>query len=261
MPEVWYPRARRNPGAAAGYTRGTNAMRAMKAHYTVGVNSDDLIRREGLAQFLVTRAGEVIQYAEVDALCWDSGEWNDQGPGVEIEYYEPQDGDVIFTDAARDATAELVHWLHDTWGVPEDYYDGPRIQKGTWTGWISHRSLIQTQQHSDYWPQADWDAMVRPAPVPVTPPQEDPMAAALNYNGQLTSFYVNTNGDVCEKWYDGSAWKGAVLAQGGRVGAEVSIVRGWDNNKDRLDLFVEADKGGVLHCWYIPGQAFASELL
>lgn len=164
MPNPWYPRAVRDRGAAAGYTRGRNRTRSVKCHYTVGRDSWALIRDEGLAQWLVTRDGTVAQFAECDALCYDSGEWNDDGPGIEIEYYDEPD---IFTDEARDATAALVHWLHDEWKFPLDYYDGDRLPEGTWQGFIAHRSLQQSQPHSDYWPRADWDRMVTAAPSPV----------------------------------------------------------------------------------------------
>jgi hypothetical protein len=129
-------------------------MRSVKCHYTAGYNSDDLIRNQGLAQWLITRGGQIIQYAEADALCWDSGEWNDDGPGIEIEA-APQYGQTIFTVASRDSTRALCRWLHDEWGMPLDYHDGPRLPEGSWLGFISHRSLQQSQPHSDYWPAED----------------------------------------------------------------------------------------------------------
>lgn len=156
MPDPWYPRAERHYGAASGYTRGRNRMRTVKCHYTAGVNSDALIANQGLAQWLVTRAGDVYQYAEADALCYDSGEFNDDGPGCEIEFWQE---DVIFTDAARTATAGLVHWLATEWGVPLAYYDGARVAEGEWSGFIAHRALQQSQPHGDFWPVSDWVAM------------------------------------------------------------------------------------------------------
>lgn len=143
-----YPGAIWKPGAAAGYTRGRNRMRSVKCHYTAGRDSDDLIRNQGLAQWLVTRDGRVIQYAEADALCHDSGEWNDDGPGIEIEYLDEPD---IFTPEAYTATAGLVEWLISL-GIPGDFYDGPRLAEGTFSGFITHRSLQQSQPHSDWWP-------------------------------------------------------------------------------------------------------------
>lgn len=173
MPDPWYPDAIVDLGAAAGYTRGRNRVRSVKCHYTVGRDSWALIRDDGLAQFLVTRDGTVAQYAEVDALCYDSGEWNDDGPGIEIEYLDEPEG--IFTDAARDATAGLIDWLHTEWDVPLDYWDGARLPEGTWSGFIAHRSLQQSDPHSDYWPRQDWDRMVTAAPSPVRNESEGSM--------------------------------------------------------------------------------------
>jgi len=158
MEELWYPKAERDPGRAAGYTRGRTRMFSVKCHYTAGYNSWGLIRDQGLAQWLVTRDGRVIQFCEADALCWDSGEWNDDGPGIEIEYRDEPEG--MFTDAARQATSELIHWLNVEWGLPLNYYDGPRIPEGSHNGFIAHRAIIQSQPHGDFWPQEDWDLMV-----------------------------------------------------------------------------------------------------
>jgi len=214
MSEPVYPGASWEPGAAAGYNRGRNRMRTVKCHYTVGVNSGSLIRNQGLAQWLVDRDGTIHQYAECDAICWDSGEFNDDGPGIEIEYYEPHDGDAIFTDAARDATAGLVHWLHNEWGVPLDYYDGPRVAEGAFSGFIAHKSLQQRPdlQHYDYWPREDWDRMVSGAPPePTPPPRKRALMAGflvLGIDGQSVYVYdpnthssclMHTN-EVLEAW-------------------------------------------------------------
>lgn len=158
MPDPWYPHARRNPGIRAGYTSGViSPMDTVKCHFTAGTSSEGLIRNQGLAQFLISRNGEVVQFAEANAVCWDSGEWNDDGPGIEIEFYQE---DEIFTDAARTSCAGLVKWLSSEWGIPLHYYDGLRIPENTYRGFISHRALIQSQPHGDFWPITDWEAMV-----------------------------------------------------------------------------------------------------
>lgn len=165
-----YPGAIWVGGHAAGYTLGRTGMTTVKCHYTVGRNSDP-IGQQGYFQWLVSRDGTIRQYAEADAQCWDSGEWNGTGPGIEIEYLPGAD-DAIFTDEARAATGELVKWLVDEWGIPPTYYDGPRVDQPH-GGFISHRSLIQSEEHNDYWPREDWDTMLAPpAPPPPAPPEE-----------------------------------------------------------------------------------------
>lgn len=146
-----YPAAVWRPGVNAGYRAGRTAVTSVVCHYTVGVDSAPIGDR-GYFNFLVRRDGEVVQFAEVDAVCWHAGSpWNGLGPGVEVEYHPSYDGDEIFTSAAYAATARLVEWLHDEWGVPFDFYDGSRI--AAWQGFITHRSLIQTGDlHSDWWP-------------------------------------------------------------------------------------------------------------
>lgn len=181
MPEPRYPEAVWDPGVNAGYRAGRNVITTAVCHYTVGRDSRPIGRR-GYFQFLVSRDGTVTQFAEADAVCWHAGTpWNFRGPGIEVEYL---DEDVIFTPAADRATGELVGWLHAEWGVPLDFYDGPRIN--SWSGFITHRSLIQTgDAHSDYWPYL---------PLPDVAPED---SEEMN-----SSLIKDTAGDVWVYDYD-----------------------------------------------------------
>jgi hypothetical protein len=157
-----YPGAVWRPGTNAGYRAGRNSMETAVCHYTVGRNSRPIGDR-GFFQFLISRDGEVTQFAEADAVCWHAGDpWNRRGPGIEIEYL---DEDTIFTDAQLEACADLIAWLP----IPEVFYDGPRV--GSHVGFITHRSLLQSgDAHHDYWPEEDWAAMTAPVvPVPAPP--------------------------------------------------------------------------------------------
>ena len=149
------------PGAAAGYTKGRTQMRTVVAHFTVGRDSTQ-IGLNGYFHWLVGRDGTIKQFAEVDALTWHVGDWNPYGPGIEVEYLPGVD-DTIFTDAARDACGGLVRWLIDEWGFPPVYYDGPRVPP-VYDGFIAHRS-VQGGDHTDYWPQEDWAAMLADPPT------------------------------------------------------------------------------------------------
>lgn len=158
-----YPGAVWRPGVNAGYASGRAAMTAVVCHYTVGKQSDPIGAR-GYFNFLVRRNGEIVQFAEADAVTWHAGNWNTRGPGIEVEYLDEPD---IFTPEAHQATAGLVEWLISL-GVPDQFYDGPRIADHH--GFITHRSLIQTgDAHHDYWPD-----LPRLAPPPA-PTQEQPM--------------------------------------------------------------------------------------
>lgn len=151
MPNPIYPGATWMPGRNAGYAAGRTPVRSVVCHQTIGVNSTG-IGLQGYYQFQVNRDGTVYQFAETDAVCWHAGSpWNGYGPGVEVEYHPAYD-DEPWTPAQRDAVAHLCQWLHDEWGVPYDFYDGPRTNSHT--GFITHRSLIQTgDSHSDWWPE------------------------------------------------------------------------------------------------------------
>lgn len=164
MPNAIYPGADWNPGAHANYEAGQTDVRAVVCHYTVGRDSTG-IGLQGTFNFLVSRDGRIQQFSPVDAQDWHCGEANWVGPGIEIEFLDELEG--VFTDAARDATSGLIHWLASEWGVALDYYDGPRIPPPDMHGFVAHRSIQQSEGHSDYWPREDWDRMVAGAsPAP-----------------------------------------------------------------------------------------------
>lgn len=149
----WCPYATRVAGRFADYGAGRIAnLTTGLAHYTVGKNSIGTCGE--YFQILAARDGTLFQGAPVDAVNWGSGDpWNGCSVHCEVEYLPGVD-DTVFTDVQRDAVQAFAHWLHDEWGVPLDYYDGPRIPAHT--GWISHRSLIQTgDYHNDFWPADD----------------------------------------------------------------------------------------------------------
>jgi hypothetical protein len=124
-------------------------MRLVVCHYTVGRDSTTVGDR-GFFHFLVRRDGEVVQFAEADAVCWHAGPANQWGPGIEVEYLDEPEG--IFTAEAYAATARLVEWLIGL-GIPDAFYDGPRIDTSGFSGFITHRSIAQSDAHSDYWPE------------------------------------------------------------------------------------------------------------
>lgn len=175
MPNVWYPPAVRDPGINVGYHAGRTPMVTAVCHYTVGRDSRP-IGRQGYFHFLISRDGQVTQFCEADAVAWHAGDpWNGRGPGIEVEYLDEPD---IFTPEAADACGRLNSWLSSEWGIPLNFYDGPR--RSDWAGFITHRSLIQTgDSHSDYWPYLPTGA------APPLPPMEDTMWLILDTATQL----------------------------------------------------------------------------
>src|SRR5215831_15802046 len=130
MPDPRYPQAFWNPGAAAGYAHGRTTMETVVCHYTVGRDSTG-IGLQGYFHFLVARDGGVQQFCETDAVAWHAGDpWNGRGPGVEIEYLESVDGpmpDNLWTPQQASAAGQLCGWLEQEWGIPAQFYDGPRV--------------------------------------------------------------------------------------------------------------------------------------
>lgn len=66
-------------------------MEIVKVHATAGNDSYNVVKNgvydapSTLAQWLVPVDGPTRQFTEADALCYDSGPYNDDGPGIEIE--------------------------------------------------------------------------------------------------------------------------------------------------------------------------------
>lgn len=144
-----YPDAVWRPGQNAGYRAGRNQLRLCVCHYTVGRDSTAIGER-GYFHWLVRRDGEVVQFAEADAITWHAGEANSYGPGIEVEYLPGADDD-LWTPAAYQATGRLVDWLINL-AIAPTFYDGPRVDPAGVTGFITHRSIRQTDGHSDWWP-------------------------------------------------------------------------------------------------------------
>ena len=277
MPDEWFPAAVRDPGAAAGWAKGRTPVRTVICHFTVGRDST-AIGRQGYFHWLVRRDGEIVQFCETSALSWHAGnEGNPLGPGIEVEFLPGADDD-IFTDDARRACGDLVRWLNTEWGVELVYFDPvERMPLPLPNGFIAHRSL-PNQDHTDWWPRDDWDRMTGAVPPPPIPPIPDDLGAAmsatsLNYNGQLTTFRVDSKGRLIETWWAGDRWATLFLAGPGTTPIGRShcyakavsklapaVTRDW-TTPGRLDVFAQTTDGRLVHAWYVPGSPFESELI
>lgn len=167
-----YPAAVWRPGKNAGYAAGRNRMQLAVCHYTVGRASEPIGDR-GYFHFLVARDGTVTQFAEADAITWHAGTANQWGPGIEVEYLPGEDDD-LWTPAAYQACAGLVEWLIGL-GIPDAFYDGDRIDPGTFSGFLTHRSVKQPDAHSDWWPD-----LPRTAATPPAPKEDDDMGRLVH---------------------------------------------------------------------------------
>jgi hypothetical protein len=234
MPETIYPGAEWVPGRNAGYNSGRSNMAAAVCHYTVGRDSS-AIGRDGYFHWLIARDGHIQQYAEADAVTWHCGEANYVGPGIEIEFLDEPEG--VFTDAARDACAGLIHWIHEQYGIPLEMYDGPRIPPEAMITFVTHRSIQQSEGHSDYWPQADWDRMVAGA-TPAPPTTEgDRMNPELMADRDGVVYVYDANAHTKTR-VDGPATLDAIVAVWSLHGVRTTIADS-DAARDLLKGAVE----------------------
>lgn len=153
-----------DPGDFAGYEEGRTLMRAVKLHYTAGRYPGDYsVGKRGYFQFYVPKTLPAVQFAEADALCWDSGEWNNEGPGIEFERLDDSEP---LTGYQIEAGGRIIRWLHEVWGVPLVFYDGDHDAVRGFSGFVTHRSIPRPNDHVDYIDEADWLRMTAPAAPP-----------------------------------------------------------------------------------------------
>lgn len=158
---MWDPGAIHDPGLNANYRRGRVSRQCNKAHFTVGRDSRALIRDRGLATYLFPKFGRRIQFAPIDAVCSDSCEWGDEGPGFEVErmgWHEP------FTADQTREVGEALRFSNAVLGIPLDsFHDGARLPIGSpFRGTVNHGSLIHNacDMHSDGWTRGEFNAAI-----------------------------------------------------------------------------------------------------
>lgn len=267
---AWYPEAERRPGARSGPSIPKSRMEVVKLHYTVGINSIPIGER-GYFTFLIARSGKVYQFAEVQNVCWDSGEWNDAGPGIEFEYYPISDGgeENIVNPAMAASGAKLIAWLSATYGFPLVYHDQPRIPEGSWRGYISHRSLQQSVAHHDYITRAQWNSMTTAASVPIPDlsglfNQEPSMPKQVQYNKTSHTFYVTPSGRLRHDWWTGRAWTHDYPAEIEVPSARFQVdqtldVKVFPFSENPIDVYAIGKLGEFVHPFYT-GKVWRTEV-
>lgn len=151
------PGAILDPGAHWSYQAGYTSCALDVWHYTVGNDSRALIRDRGLAAILVRDEG-FYQYAPADAVCYTQCEWNREATATEVESI-----DGTITDAEVAHLAYVTLWKLATFGIPGEFYDGPRLPIGSgFRGVTNHRALEHRacDQHSDGFGVDVWERVV-----------------------------------------------------------------------------------------------------
>jgi hypothetical protein len=163
MPNPWMPGLRHDPGRGAGYAAGRNQMRMPVWHSTGGTNSYDVCKngrpgyRTGLCQILLPKVGTPWQFTEIDAICYHAGsstygDYNDDGPGFELERFQDE-------PPTADQTSwigRIVAFLRDEWGVPDAHYWGPRFPAhgANFRGHVNHSDI---HPNPDGLSREEWD--------------------------------------------------------------------------------------------------------
>lgn len=219
----WMPGITHDPGAHAGYVLGACKMLNVKLHFTVGrFPGDYSIGKQGYFQFYIPRDNDPVQFAEANSICWDSGSWNGDGPGIEWErlsYDEPLTARQIINGGT------IIRWLASTYGIPLTHYDGPRVP--AYNGFINHGSLLgrgETQDHTDGVTAEEWALMV----APPTPTKGSPPMKMVRYNNTWLQFGVDTSGQLIQSTYDANlvlvpGAQDVVVLGGNRPSSDVTV--------------------------------------
>jgi len=150
MPDPWMPGLRHDPGRSAGYNAGANRMVMAVDHWTGGTNSYNVCKwgREGynagLCQVLFPKVGIPWQFCEINAICYHAGsaaygDYNDDGPGFEVERLpgEPLTADQTYW------LGRVFGWLQSEWRLPDVHYWGPRFPwwGANFNGHVNHADI------------------------------------------------------------------------------------------------------------------------
>jgi len=186
MPDPWMPGLRHDPGRSAGYNAGRNTMWMVVDHDTGGTNSYNVCKwgregyRAGLCQILLPKVGVPWQFCEIDAICYHAGStqygnYNDDGPGLEVERLQ---GEALSVDQTA-WLGRINAWLASEWGVPNYHYQGPRF--GWWQadfhGHVNHRDI---HPNLDGLSPPEWAAVTGNAPGPAPVKGEDDTMLIVN---------------------------------------------------------------------------------
>lgn len=221
MPQEWMDGVLQHPGRSANPNRPGGAglldrMVWFKHHDTAGLNSYEVCRwgRPGynasLCTFLVPKEGTPWQFAPFNALCYDSGTWNEWGPSMEVERLgvgQVFNGNVLavkqpLTGSQEDWIGTINLWAHDEWGIPNVQYRGPQFGALDFVGHVSHYDIAYNPDGLTY---AEWDAVTNGATEsPVKPKEEEyPMeVVAVMIGGLMDYFWVDEKGRLLWKHTD-----------------------------------------------------------
>jgi len=208
MPNPWMPDLIQDPGAAATYPAGRNAMQFVVHHDTGGTNSYQICKdgRPGygnsLCNILIPKTGTPWQFGPIDAVTYhcgstadydhdgDQDDYNPVGPGIEVERLQ---GDELTASQAL-WLAKIGLWLETEWGIPNVQYRGaPLTDADNFHGHVNHRDL---HPNPDGLSPAEWDAIVA-LNTPPNPNLEDDMASI--------DFFATDPTDRRNVWWFGAA--------------------------------------------------------
>lgn len=104
--------------------------------------------------------GHTARMVRDEDRAWHAAGFNGNSIGIEHEWHEGQDG---ISDAAYSASADVVDWVADQYGVPKEYYTDPCAAANASGGIVGHTDAPKygdcsnTSSKSCPYPPWNWD--------------------------------------------------------------------------------------------------------
>jgi hypothetical protein len=223
---------------------------AITLHRTYGGWSGDYSvgKNQGLFQFLVGQDdGQWVQFADTNRVSYHCNGANFKSFGIELTGTNED----VLTPWQVARLGEILHWAHDTHGIPLDYLDpgstppaSVHVNSGSFSGVISHVS-VQTDdgsaQHSDLVTVEDFNrAIGSTGDDDVTPEQMAQLGQWMKDQAALIEQHIDNgvwkwvteNGDPLLR--DIQSKVGVGTGSGGITEAQVRAVVRDELNKTKL---------------------------
>jgi hypothetical protein len=223
--------------------------------YSVGKTRD---HNSGTFQLLIGQGdGQWVQFYPINTFCSHAAGSNNCGPGIEIS---GQNGEPL-TDWQIDALGKIMRWLRDDWGIAQTFREGdPRTlyDDAGPSGFVCHNSVFYPNPryiHHDYITEDEFNrAFGTVAPPPPIPMGGSMPAQITTADGQENLFYVDDFGNLVTKYLPtGKSFSSFTITTDALSGAcrqrSTPVVNHYGDNPNRIDVYVEAANGGLLHAW------------
>jgi len=91
------------------------------------------------SHYLVSRQGELIQMVRLSNKAWHAGTHNSRSIGIEHEGRDDNSHSTYVTEEEYKASAKIVKWLAESYGIPKIHRDAYHDENGNFTPWSLKR--------------------------------------------------------------------------------------------------------------------------